>query len=92
MTMQEFNNEKGYQEIAHSPDEQNCSSVHSEPDQIESQSAIHLSIIDVGGEKEDCKTDDLVIEGGEIKLLSLPVLADQLELLKLLNKILLNQT
>lgn len=64
MTMQEFNNEKGYQEIAHSSDEQNCSSVHSEPDQIESQSAIHLSIIDVGGEKEDCKTDDLVIEGG----------------------------
>ncbi|WP_227508797.1 hypothetical protein [Acinetobacter sp. Leaf130] len=63
--MEEFNNEKGYQEIAHSPDEQNSSSVHSEPDQIESQSAIHLSIIDVGGEKEDCKTDDLVIKSGE---------------------------
>lgn len=63
MTIEEFNNEKGYQEIAHSPDEQNSSSVHSEPNQIESQSAIHLSIMNKRGEKEDCKTDDLVIEG-----------------------------
>lgn len=62
--MEEYENEKGYQEIAHSPDEQNCNSVHSESDQIECQSAIHLSIIDVGGEKEDCKTDDPSVKGG----------------------------
>ncbi|MER8075864.1 hypothetical protein [Acinetobacter pittii] len=65
MTMEEFNNEKGYQEIAHSPDEQNGSSSHSESDQIESQSVLHLSTVNKGGEKEDCKTDDLVIKDGE---------------------------
>ncbi|WP_228258211.1 hypothetical protein [Acinetobacter pittii] len=62
--MMGHNNEKGYPKIAHSPDEQNCSSVHSEPDQIESQSVLHLSTVNKGGEKEDCKTDDLVIKGG----------------------------
>ncbi|MGQ1276554.1 hypothetical protein ACT4Z4_14660 [Acinetobacter baumannii] len=61
--MEEYNNEKGYQEIAHSPDEQNCNSAHSESDQIESQSVLHLSIVNKGGEKEDCKADDRVIDG-----------------------------
>ncbi|WP_249135797.1 hypothetical protein [Acinetobacter nosocomialis] len=63
--MEEYSNEKGYQEIAHSPDEKNCSSAHSESDQIESQSVLHLSTVNKGGEKEDCKTDDLVIKDGE---------------------------
>ncbi|MEN9071965.1 hypothetical protein [Acinetobacter baumannii] len=63
--MEEYSNEKGYQEIAHSPDEKNCSSAHSESDQIESQSVSHISTVNKGGEKEDCKTDDLVIKDGE---------------------------
>lgn len=61
--MEEYSNEKGYQEIAHSPDEKNCSSTHSESDQIESQSVLHFSIVNKGGEKEDCKTDDQAVEG-----------------------------
>lgn len=60
MTMEEFNNEKGYQEIA-----------HSETDQIESQSVLDLSIVNKGGEKEDCKTDDQVIDG-EGKQIDIP--------------------
>lgn len=62
--MEGYKNEKGYQEIAHTPDEQNCSSAHLEPDQIESQSEIHHNIIDIGGDKEDCKTDDLPVKSG----------------------------
>lgn len=82
MTMQEFNNEKGYQEIAHSPDEQNCSSVHSEPDQIESQSALHRIIVDKGGEKEDCKTNDLAIEEGGNQVHILTCIGDTTEIEK----------
>ncbi|WP_228704175.1 hypothetical protein [Acinetobacter gyllenbergii] len=80
--MEEFNNEKGYQKIAHSPDEQNCSSVHSESDQIESQSALHLSIVDKGGAKEDCKTNDLAIAGGENQVDILTCIGDTTEIVK----------
>jgi len=61
--MMEHSYEKGYPKIAHSTDEQNCSSVHSEPDQIESQSVLHLSIVNKGGEQEVCKTDDQAVDG-----------------------------
>ncbi|KJH56962.1 hypothetical protein UF12_13755 [Acinetobacter calcoaceticus] len=64
MTMEEFNNEKGYQEIAHSTDEQNCNSVHSEPDHIESRSISDTNIVNDGGDKEDCKTDDQTLRVG----------------------------
>ncbi|WP_252719088.1 hypothetical protein [Acinetobacter haemolyticus] len=80
--MTEHSNEKGYQEIAHSPDEQNCSSVHSELDQIESQSVLHLSTVNKEGEKEDCKTDDLVIEGGGNQVDSLACIGGPTEILK----------
>ncbi|MFV5549589.1 hypothetical protein VXQ35_12065 [Acinetobacter oleivorans] len=63
MTMEEFNNEKGYQEIAHSTDEQNGNPIHSEPDHIESRSIPDTNIVNDGGDKEDCKTDDQAVEG-----------------------------
>jgi len=82
MTMQEFNNEKGYQEIAHSPDEPNGSSAHSESDQIESQSVLHRIIVDKGGAKEDCKTNDLAIAGGENQVEILTCIGSTTEIVK----------
>lgn len=90
--MEEFNNEKGYQEIAHSTDEQNCNSVHSEPDHIESRSISDTNIVNDGGDKEDCKTDDQTLRKVGNQVDTFACTSGTTTVVKTLNKAFLIQT